>query len=109
PYLSYTSSDDTRHWALFMLVYISLLHGRPPPRSTLFPYTTLFRSQHASWPGSHGITLVGNAAGRVPGERGRVNAHAAIHVVGVVAPIELEATLIHHGSGYATVRTDSWL
>src|SRR5438874_7833802 len=28
-----------------MVISISLLRIRPPPRSTLFPYTTLFRSE----------------------------------------------------------------
>src|SRR5690348_18176479 len=26
---------------------------RRPPRSTLFPYTTLFRSEHPDWPRQH--------------------------------------------------------
>src|SRR5690625_7864157 len=30
---------------LHLLSLLSLLMTRPPPRSTLFPYTTLFRSQ----------------------------------------------------------------
>src|SRR5439155_6182122 len=29
---------------------------RPPPRSTLFPYTTLFRSRHSPWRRGVGIT-----------------------------------------------------
>src|SRR3712207_7992100 len=32
------------------LIYIFFLMIRRPPRSTLFPYTTLFRSYHASEP-----------------------------------------------------------
>src|SRR5262245_62854704 len=28
---------------------------RPPPRSTLFPYTTLFRSPFAVWPVPHAV------------------------------------------------------
>src|SRR3712207_8184313 len=28
---------------------------RRPPRSTLFPYTTLFRSQSLTWPGELGL------------------------------------------------------
>src|SRR5690349_22509255 len=39
---------------------------RPPPRSTLFPYTTLFRSNGGSLTGSGTITgTVTNAAGQV--------------------------------------------
>src|SRR2546430_5348098 len=33
---------------------------RRPPRSTLFPYTTLFRSASGMGPGSHGSTFGGN-------------------------------------------------
>src|SRR5438034_1922925 len=33
-------------------VFFFFLMIRRPPRSTLFPYTTLFRSRHASGPGS---------------------------------------------------------
>src|SRR5436309_12691385 len=35
---------------------------RPPPRSTLFPYTTLFRSVHA-------LGIVSAVAGRTPEQR----------------------------------------
>src|SRR2546421_7592773 len=40
---------------------------RRPPRSTLFPYTTLFRSDHGALPGlvgSKGITCEGLPTGR---------------------------------------------
>jgi len=33
---------------------------RRPPRSTLFPYTTLFRSQQVAWYGDDSVTPVGN-------------------------------------------------
>src|ERR1035438_4925738 len=49
---------------------------------------------------SHTVTLVGNASRWVTGKAGRVHAHAAVHVVGVVSAIELEAALIHHGSSH---------
>src|SRR5699024_12257854 len=41
------------------LVLSDLLLGRPPPRSLLFPYTTLFRS-HNAWAaaGYHGIVVL---------------------------------------------------
>src|SRR5947199_7477908 len=32
------------HFDLFLLLILFFLRIRPPPRSTLFPYTTLFRS-----------------------------------------------------------------
>src|SRR2546426_3976846 len=37
---------------------------RRPPRSTLFPYTTLFRSPAATAPGHVGRLLLGRLAGR---------------------------------------------
>src|SRR6266704_3087582 len=40
---------------LYIFTYTSFfffLIIRPPPRSTLFPYTTLFRSHGSRWPGS---------------------------------------------------------
>src|SRR3712207_8987651 len=45
---------------------------RRPPRSTLFPYTTLFRSHAVAGPGLHGrVDLVGLAvADEVPDGRG---------------------------------------
>src|SRR5207249_12151717 len=39
----------TRLWLLFVY-YFFFLMIRPPPRSTLFPYTTLFRSARALGP-----------------------------------------------------------
>src|SRR5260370_13660237 len=46
---------------------------RRPPRSTLFPYTTLFRSQHAT-PGSRRLQLghVLHQARTGPNERARI-------------------------------------
>src|SRR5258708_10723748 len=41
---------------------------RRPPRSTLFPYTTLFRSRRAQRPGSLALCIqLGDEAVRVPG------------------------------------------
>src|SRR5438132_14318175 len=45
---------------LFMSSFVIFLMRRPPPRSTLFPYTTLFRSGRA-----------GGAAARRSGRRDR--------------------------------------
>src|SRR3712207_9181688 len=48
---------------------------RRPPRSTLFPYTTLFRSsvrpapaRRDGAPGAHGVTVTDPWPGREPGE-----------------------------------------
>src|SRR5215510_10775136 len=35
----------TKHYAVYFLLLFFFLMIRPPPRSTLFPYTTLFRSR----------------------------------------------------------------
>ena len=48
-------------------------------------------------------------ARRVTGKAGRVDAHAAVHIVGVVAAIELETALIYNSAGNATIRADSGL
>src|SRR5207247_10809460 len=59
--------------AAFLVVSLFLLI-RPPPRSTLFPYTTLFRSRPAA--------RVGRGDGRaippLPQPRADVAAHAAV-------------------------------
>src|SRR5438128_10787344 len=47
---------------------------RRPPRSTLFPYTTLFRSSRAAGAAHHWWTLQSHGAG-VVGDCGRVNHH----------------------------------
>src|SRR6266581_5045513 len=41
-----------------ILFFFFFLMIRRPPRSTLFPYTTLFRSAHALGPGGHGSRRV---------------------------------------------------
>src|SRR5262245_66456873 len=51
------NQDDARYgfpWCLFFLML------RPPPRSTLFPYTTLFRSRvaHAARVEQHDVAIV---------------------------------------------------
>src|SRR3712207_8355576 len=54
----------------------------PPPRSTLFPYTTLFRSHepgdgHAERGSDHLAAAIGRGGGDEPGERRRPRAGAA--------------------------------
>src|SRR5438034_10345978 len=55
---------------------------RPPPRSTLFPYTTLFRSRVVvlGMPGKLGAELV---VAEAEGEHGRVFAHRleVVHLI----------------------------
>src|SRR5688572_33254602 len=42
----------------FLLIFFLMI--RPPPRSTLFPYTTLFRSNVATWADSYRYTAEGS-------------------------------------------------
>src|SRR3712207_7624682 len=51
---------------------------RRPPRSTLFPYTTLFRSQRCARLGAHGGGVGGGLAPRDPPRALRRPAHAAV-------------------------------
>src|SRR6266571_3002626 len=61
-----SSRDSKRRKSKLLLVYIFFLMIRRPPRSTLFPYTTLFRSAAAhpgrSSPSAAGGTRPGRAA-----------------------------------------------
>src|SRR5438093_9777592 len=64
-----------------MCLYFFLLLRRPPPRSTLFPYTTLFRSEGVA----DSLTRTGAgtgptrpAASGVTGRRGAARARAAV-------------------------------
>src|SRR5207244_13025072 len=42
--------DRFNHLHVLVPFYFFFLMIRPPPRSTLFPYTTLFRSEHGEIP-----------------------------------------------------------
>src|SRR5687767_15676132 len=56
---------------------------RRPPRSTLFPYTTLFRSYHADRrEAGDGIVGQLRERGRIDGERGDVAHHDRVPVGG---------------------------
>src|SRR5437868_15011202 len=46
----------------YFILYFFFLMIRRPPRSTLFPYTTLFRSQHYEAPGTYTLFAVKNQA-----------------------------------------------
>src|SRR5439155_17152570 len=61
-----------------LLIYIFFLMLRRPPRSTLFPYTTLFRSQDGR--GAPAQPLAGDAA-----HRRAVTAHRLVGRVGRAA------------------------
>src|SRR3712207_8146622 len=50
-------------------VYFFFLMIRRPPRSTLFPYTTLFRSADPRLALDAGVLLRADARGRPPGRR----------------------------------------
>src|SRR5690348_17748101 len=49
---------------------------RRPPRSTLFPYTTLFRSEHPDWPRQHRPCLPCVADLQRHGIGGRIETYA---------------------------------
>src|SRR5438132_10320991 len=52
------------HFANLTLVYLCFRMFRPPPRSTLFPYTTLFRSLAALNPRLRATALVAGVVER---------------------------------------------
>src|SRR5438105_8657671 len=61
-YLRYLSTDLS---SIQLPIYFFFLMIRPPPRSTLFPYTTLFRSQKKIDGSKHGLEIFqGHAQGR---------------------------------------------
>src|SRR5206468_12807029 len=51
---------------LFLFFFFLMI--RPPPRSTLFPYTTLFRSDHPREMLGDAVRRLAVAGGAVPGE-----------------------------------------
>src|SRR5688572_31494676 len=69
---------------LFFAIF--LLMARRPPRSTLFPYTTLFRSRPAARGGSGGANDAGGRGGRAMGHRRRLADHARRHGGGQAIP-----------------------
>src|SRR5256885_8358223 len=60
--------DEVDLWVFFFLMI------RRPPRSTLFPYTTLFRSVPALLPGGHPRRRAGVRGVRLRGRRRRLPA-----------------------------------
>src|SRR5258705_5584894 len=67
---------------------------RRPPRSTLFPYTTLFRSRRLAEHGRHGA-VVGDQAGRAVGADVAVLDHRADRGTGGVGDAGAERSEEH--------------
>src|SRR2546430_16828221 len=79
-----------------MLFFFFFLMIRRPPRSTLFPYTTLFRSSPLVWAGTVPASLSGDyKAGRVGKQRFGNQFLAYVWTVGVRRVDELDIQL--HG------------
>src|SRR2546425_7876002 len=72
---------------------------RRPPRSTLFPYTTLFRSLHgrAERPTGGGDALVGDEAGGDGAGKGKLVREEAVEALGL-RDGDAEGDGGHHGS-----------
>src|SRR6266487_6219040 len=73
----------------FFLFFFFFLRIRRPPRSTLFPYTTLFRSRRSAWSGP---SLRSPAAGRRRSLRGRGRSEE--HTSELQSPVHLVCRLL---------------
>src|SRR3712207_7951327 len=71
---------------------------RRPPRSTLFPYTTLFRSRGVARD-RHGDAVQLNGQGRAPGVRARLRRVVAGHLPGRGREREGRAGAAEHAGG----------
>src|SRR5260370_8675893 len=60
-----------------MFFFFFFLMIRRPPRSTLFPYTTLFRSSAPGFPGWHSGRRRTTATGPIGGARSRSEEHTS--------------------------------
>src|SRR4051794_41249303 len=67
---------------------------RRPPRSTLFPYTTLFRSQARPPPRHRDRARGGARAGRPPGARDRRRPRSEEHTSELQSPVHLVCRLL---------------
>src|SRR5699024_12012879 len=65
------------------LCFIFLLMRRPPPRSTLFPYTTLFRSRGALGGRRHLCNYIGNYRDKDVGKEKRFQENNGVNCVHV--------------------------
>src|SRR5258708_13345199 len=70
---------------------------RRPPRSTLFPYTTLFRSGAHPHSPSASLSLEGGLAGRAPVLRGRTRHRAAVFHRRAASGSALTLAPVHDG------------
>src|SRR6266576_5015045 len=59
----YTTFPDSPFHSFFCFLFFFFLMIRRPPRSTLFPYTTLFRSPHV-WGGRWTLPASGEGSSR---------------------------------------------
>src|SRR5437868_14771888 len=67
------------------------------------------RSRHDAGGRAYAGKLAGDTPGRISSEARRIDVHTSVHIVGVVAPIELEARLINYCAGDAAIWTNSRL
>src|SRR6266568_7676162 len=65
---------------LFFSLFFFFLMIRRPPRSTLFPYTTLFRSRGRSWPARPG-SRAGPRSSRTRSEEHTSELQSQFHLV----------------------------
>src|SRR5438876_4870915 len=65
---------------------------RRPPRSTLFPYTTLFRSTALRWLGAEGLVVVG--MGKLGGRELNVSSRSEEHTSELQSPVHLVCRLL---------------
>src|SRR3712207_8493450 len=74
---------------------------RRPPRSTLFPYTTLFRSSHA------GTAVLQGPAPSVRGVGGRMVLSVALLAVALAAALVLAVAVVVRGLDRKSTRLNS--
>src|SRR5205807_8242120 len=78
--------------SFFFLIFFFFLMIRRPPRSTLFPYTTLFRSSGIADPGAPGgIPAAGTSS---PARRGRGSRRSEEHTSELQSPCNLVCRLL---------------
>src|SRR2546429_7070112 len=87
------------HFFFFLMI-------RRPPRSTLFPYTTLFRSHHGRLPGNGWLRRVGRPpeveaqCSEVRKERGNVDRSLQVGFLHVTDGQDRKSTRLNSSHGY---------